>query len=81
MMMTMIPSARVSCRKAKLPTTLVAVRAHPKLKLRFKSIIGLARGALGPLGDPAGNGAGPGIPLPRVTGKWPHPYQSNLGGL
>ena len=28
-MMMMIPSARASCRKAKLPTTLMAVRAHP----------------------------------------------------
>jgi len=34
----MMPSARVSCRKAKLPITLMAVRALPRFKLRFKSI-------------------------------------------
>lgn len=38
-MMMMMPSARVSCRKANLPTTLMAVRAHPILKLRFKPIM------------------------------------------
>ena len=63
MMMTMIPSARVSCRKAKLPITLVAVRAHPKYKLRFKLIMDLANGSPGPLEEPAGNWTGPGIPL------------------
>lgn len=35
----MIPSARWSCRKPNLPTTLMAVRADPKLELRSKSIV------------------------------------------
>ena len=35
----MMPSARVSYRKAKLPTTLVAVRAHPGFELRPKPIV------------------------------------------
>jgi len=35
----MMPSARVSCRKAKVPTTLMAVRADPEFRLRSKSIM------------------------------------------
>ena len=39
-------------RKAKLPTTLVAVRAHPKSKLRFKLVMDLANGSPGTAWEP-----------------------------
>jgi len=60
----MIPSARVSCGKAKLPTTLMAVRAHPRLKLSFKSIVDIGSVADRELlEDPGEAEAGPWIIL------------------
>jgi len=85
--MMMMPSARVSCRKAKLPTTLMAVCA-PEIETPLQ--IDNGSGSVPQTGDrelledPTGNGAGPGILLShsrRTTREWPQPYKPNLCGL